>query len=198
MRPVSGTEKTLEDLTEAELVAIARARDGRSQAAFRALYDRFAREVLALLHPLLGDRDLAEDVLQETFFRIHVSLDRYDPTRSFRPWLYQIARHAALDALRSRKKADHALAGARDPRPAEDEAGAGAARREDEELAAHALRSLPEDLRALLVQRHALEMTLAELAESWSCAERTITTRLREAAGLFAQAVSLLRPKKRT
>jgi RNA polymerase sigma-70 factor (ECF subfamily) len=197
MGPVSGTEKGIGDATDAELVTIARARDARSQAAFRALYDRYGGEVLGLLVPLVRDRDLAEDVLQETFFRIHLSLDRYDAARSFRPWLYQIARHAAADALRSRNKDDHARAGAR-AGPAGDEAGAEAARREDEELAARALDRLPEDLRALLVQRHALEMTLGELAESWSCAERTITTRLREAAGLFAQAVSLLRPRRRT
>ena len=69
--------------------------------------------------------------------------------------------------------------------------------REDRELAARALDSLPDDLKALLVQRHSLGMTLPELAESWSCAERTITTRLREAAGLFAQAVALFRPTGR-
>jgi RNA polymerase sigma-70 factor (ECF subfamily) len=195
--PVSETKgRTLSELDETELLVAVRARDERSHAAFKVIYERFRGKVLALLVPLLRDPDLAEDVLQEAFFRVYVTLDRYDPARPFLPWLYQIAHHAAIDALRLRGKHEHLRDAARRVAPVGAEATEDAAQREDRELAARALDHLPGDLKSLLVQRHALGMTLAELAESWSCAERTITTRLREAAGLFAQSLSMIRRRE--
>lgn len=172
---------------DAELVA--RARREPERPALQALYLRYEREVYRLLLRLTGDRDLAEDALQETFVLVQRGLHRYDPDRPFRPWLLAVARNAGLNALRARRKEGP-------PLPAEDElpASAGgtpeaAAQREARGSARVALGRLPDESRALLIQRHALGQTLDQLAESWSCSERTIRNRLQRAGEELARAI---------
>lgn len=176
--------------SDGELVAIVRRHDAAADAAFRELYERHKDEAFTLLMRILRERSLAEDVLQEAFFRVYLSLDRFDPERSFRAWLQRIVRNAAIDALRTRTK---------EKRIEEDRARAtGAAsgdtvrevaEREAAARARAALLALPDEPRALLIQRHGSGLQLSELAESWACSERTIVNRLREAAGLLVQAL---------
>jgi RNA polymerase sigma-70 factor (ECF subfamily) len=69
--------------------------------ALDALYDRHASTVLGILVKVIGDRALAEDVLQETFWRVWKSASSYDAQRgSFTGWLFRIARNLAIDAHR--------------------------------------------------------------------------------------------------
>lgn len=187
MDPTKGKAGTAADLEDAALVA--RARREPERPALQALYQRYEREVYRLLLRLTGDRDLAEDALQETFVLVQRGLHRYDPDRPFRPWLLAVARNAGLNALRARRKEGP-------PLPAEEELPAGpggvqdeASRREARGRARAALGRLPDESRALLVQRHALGQTLDELAESWSCSERTIRNRLQRAGEELARAL---------
>jgi len=181
----------------AALVATARLRGANAReadAAFRALYERFAGEVLAFLERLLGERALAEDALQETFFRAHRGLDRYEPTAPFRAWLYQIARHVAVDAERTRRKHERldAVEVVAAEKRAEEQSNPVVSeleRDEDRAAARAALDSLPEDARALLLQRHGLGLTLDELAVAWQCTEKTVRNRLKAAASLLARAL---------
>lgn len=69
-------------------------------AAFDELVDRYVRELHAFLARFVGDRTLAEDILQETFLQIHLSADSFDPSQRFRPWLFTIAANKARDRLR--------------------------------------------------------------------------------------------------
>lgn len=164
-----------------------------SGPAFRLLYERHAGEVLAFLRKLLGQRALAEDVLQETFLRVHQHLDRFDPKRALRPWLFQIARNAALNAIRRRSKGGAKAAQdvyEHDPSQS-DPVLKQLAADEAQRAAATALATLPEESRALLLQRHGLGLKLAELAASWGVSERTIRNRLRRAIQDLTQALLL-------
>ncbi len=162
--------------------------------AFRRLYDRHKDGVFSFLARLLRDDALAEDVLQETFLRVHRSLDSYDPERSERAWVFQIARNAALDAIRVRKKTERILEETRRRSSTESQDATDlVARREEETSTRRALESLPPDVRAMLLQRHGLDMKVAELAESWSCTEKTVTARLRAAATKLAEELFKLR-----
>jgi RNA polymerase sigma-70 factor, ECF subfamily len=159
--------------------------------AFRALHDRHSAEVFRFLVRLVGEQSLAEDLLQETFFRVYQHLDRYDPKRPFRPWLFRIARNAALNVLRQRRKGGPKLdVTAVDP-SISDRISKTVAGAEAQQATARALSTLPDDVRALLVQRHGLGMKLQELAESWDVTERTIRNRLHAAVAELTQ--SLLR-----
>jgi RNA polymerase sigma-70 factor (ECF subfamily) len=175
-------------MDDAALVELARTHKEAAEKAFRELYDRYKDEVFAFLARLLRDDALAEDVLQEAFFRVYKSLDRFEPEKSFRAWLYQIARHAALDAIRIRRKEERlADEKARRVEGAVADSAAEAERADEVRRAKDALAALPEETAALLIQRHGLGMKLEALAESFSVNERTIRTRLVAAAALLAK-----------
>jgi RNA polymerase sigma-70 factor (ECF subfamily) len=70
-------------------------------AALDVLYDRHAGLALGLACRMLGDRQGAEDVVQESFLQAWRRADRYDPSRgSLRCWLLAIVRHRCVDVLR--------------------------------------------------------------------------------------------------
>ena len=77
----------------------ARARGGE-EPAFAALVRRYERELYGYLRRYLGDASLADDVFQNTFLQLHLKRDQYEAGRPVRPWLYTIATHQAIDALR--------------------------------------------------------------------------------------------------
>jgi RNA polymerase sigma-70 factor (ECF subfamily) len=73
--------------------------------ALGALYDRHARVVFALLIRIVGDRDSAEDLLQEVFLRAWQHARAFDDTRgTVRVWLHSIAHNLALNELRRRRR----------------------------------------------------------------------------------------------
>lgn len=75
--------------TDIELVKRTRAGDFD---AFATLYVRYARSLFRVIYAMTQDRAVAEDLLQETFFRVYRNLNRVDDSvDSLQPWLYRIA-----------------------------------------------------------------------------------------------------------
>ncbi len=73
-----------------------------SEDAFAALYDRHAGAVYAAAAGLTSDRQLAEDVVQETFLALWNRAEQFDPTLgSLAAWLLTIARNRTVDRLRA-------------------------------------------------------------------------------------------------
>ena len=68
--------------------------------AFGVLVRRYERELYGYLRRYLGDGSLAEDVFQNTFLQLYIKSSQYEAGRPVRPWLYTIATHQAIDALR--------------------------------------------------------------------------------------------------
>ena len=73
------------------------------QRAFETLYDRYAATVFGLTLKMLGDRQLAEDAVQEIFWRVWQRAASFDRSRAFAPWLFGIAHNYCVDELRRRK-----------------------------------------------------------------------------------------------
>jgi RNA polymerase sigma-70 factor (ECF subfamily) len=73
------------------------------EAALSALYDRYARTVYGVGLKILGNRSLAEDLVQEVFLKVWRSAGTFDSSRgSFSTWLYRVTRSCALDLYRKR------------------------------------------------------------------------------------------------
>jgi RNA polymerase sigma-70 factor (ECF subfamily) len=73
--------------------------------ALGALYDRHARVIFTLLVRIVGDRDSAEDLLQEVFLRAWQQAHTFNETRgTARVWLHGIAHNLALNELRRRRR----------------------------------------------------------------------------------------------
>lgn len=80
-------------------------REGRDASAFECLLRRHEPGLLGYLRRLLGgDRHLAEDVVQAAFLQVFLRSDRFESGRRFRPWLYGIATHRAIDVVRRRRR----------------------------------------------------------------------------------------------
>ncbi len=85
-------------ITHEELLR--RYRDTGQAEVFDELIRRSAGELHHYLARYLGDPTLADDVLQNTFLQVHAKCRLYQDGRPVRPWLYAIATHQAVDALR--------------------------------------------------------------------------------------------------
>jgi len=90
----------LANLPDADVVALAqRGRD----AAYRELIRRYERPVFSLVFRMVRDRELAEDLSQDTFIKVLQHIDRYRPEFKFSSWLFKIANNVAIDHLRRRQ-----------------------------------------------------------------------------------------------
>jgi RNA polymerase sigma-70 factor, ECF subfamily len=87
-------------LSDQEVVLMARA--GR-EAAYRELIRRYERPIFALLFRMVRDRELAEDLSQETFVKALNAIESYRPEFKFSSWIFKIANNAAIDHLRRRE-----------------------------------------------------------------------------------------------
>jgi RNA polymerase sigma-70 factor (ECF subfamily) len=90
----------LKAATDQEVVAAATA---GKEAAYRELLRRYERPVFSLIYRMVRNRELAEDLSQETFIKVLNALASYRPEFKFSSWVFKIANNAAIDHLRRRE-----------------------------------------------------------------------------------------------
>lgn len=154
--------------------------DGTDQL-FAELLRRYRLPLVNLAYQLLGDRDEAEDVAQETFVQAFLHLQRFRNKANLFTWLYRIAVNACRMRLRRRR-----------PLPLENEPSA-----LDDAMDEHAwirkhrvdevLRQLPEPLREVLILREIHELGYEEIAQVLGIPIGTVRSRLFAARQRFAQ-----------
>ena len=76
------------------------------QEAFRLIFDRYSRPVIAFIYDMVSDRELAEELTQETFVRAFRAIHRMRPETKLSTWLFGIARNVARESLRARTRAN--------------------------------------------------------------------------------------------
>ncbi|MEZ4585206.1 MAG: sigma-70 family RNA polymerase sigma factor [Gemmatimonadales bacterium] len=89
----------LRDKTDQEVVALAKQ---GSEIAFRELVRRYERPVFSLIFRMVRNKELAEDLSQETFIKVLNAVGTYRPEFKFSSWVFKIANNAAIDHLRKR------------------------------------------------------------------------------------------------
>jgi RNA polymerase sigma-70 factor (ECF subfamily) len=77
--------------------------------AFDRLYERFERPLFGFIRAQIGDAHEAEDLFHEAFMAVLREREARSGVRSFRAWLFQVARNLCLNRVRSRKRAGRAL-----------------------------------------------------------------------------------------
>jgi RNA polymerase sigma-70 factor (ECF subfamily) len=158
-------------------------------AAFEELVRRHCGLVHAIGYAHLGQREAAEDLVQEVFLRAHLSLDKYEAKASFAAWLSRIARNLATDWLRrgntsprlvpllSQQEAkmnripENRL---RDPRARAESA-------ETDKAVAEALQTLPPMQREIVLLHHCEEMSQRQIADQLGVNQATISRHLNRA-----------------
>jgi len=78
---------------------IARARRGEDEA-FRLIFDRYGRPIISFIYDMVGRRDLAEELTQETFVRAYKNLKALRDDTKLSTWLFGIAKNVARESLR--------------------------------------------------------------------------------------------------
>jgi RNA polymerase sigma-70 factor (ECF subfamily) len=112
--PIGGTPDDAPD------EALVRATLWGDADAFARLVRRYLRKAMAVALEYVGNREDAEDVVQDTFRRALEQLDRFDASRSFGPWFFTILRNTARNALKSRRVRQHEALGVEHPSGAAD------------------------------------------------------------------------------
>lgn len=105
---MNGTRKRVKSVlsqsTHSDEELLVRYRQTGERQYFAELVARYERELFSYLKRYLGDADLAEDAFQSAFLQVHLKCDQFEADRRFRPWLYTIATHQAIDARRRDKR----------------------------------------------------------------------------------------------
>ncbi len=142
-----------QDQTLHRAIAAAKAGDA---GALHYLYVRYADELRGYVTHIVGNRDDADDVVQDLFLKLTRKLRHYETQGvPFAGWLTRVARNAAIDHLRARRQIP--MADVRADRPVEDPGEGLRALRA-------ALRSLPHEQRQVLVLRHVVGLSPGEIA----------------------------------
>jgi RNA polymerase sigma-70 factor (ECF subfamily) len=169
--------------------------------AFTEIADRYQDRLLNFIYRTIGDRDRAEDLVQETFVRVYRHLHRFDPTRKFSTWIYTIASNLAKNELRNRARNPLVLFHSikrnweADHRPLEFEDNAYRPddlfrKRRVREQVESAVTELPEHHRVVFVLRELEGKTYEEISEITGVTLGTVKSRLNRARNKFAAIVA--------
>lgn len=176
------------------LATAGRDETGASWGRFEALYRSSRDDIYAYVLTLLRDRSAAEDVTALTFERAYARRRSFDRSRGEeRAWLFGIARNAALDELRRRRRTATLAA---EPHALSDEGFAAAGSDDEEELALRraavreALTGLAARERELIALKFHAGLTNAELAAVLGVSESNAGTLLHRAVQKLRRAVN--------
>ena len=179
----SGNDMTLAHLSDEILVAqVARG----DSAALETLYERYASTILGISLKTIGDQAIAEDILQETFWRVWRHAASFQTQLgSFTSWLFRITRNLAIDMYRQRSSRlpsfntiDDVPEFDQTPDPTANVAEQAQSSLKRQQVR-KALATLPPLQRQVIEMAYFLGMTRQEIAEATGEALGTIHTRAR-------------------
>lgn len=181
--------------------SVVRASLGGDPRAFTELVLRYQGRLLNFVYRTIGDRERAEDLVQEAFIRVHRHLGRFDQTKKFSTWIYTIASNLAKNELRNRSRnplvlfqsikknweVDHRPLQFEDARSRPDDLYR---KRFLHELVEASVAQLPEHHREVFVLRELEGKSYEEIAEITHCNLGTVKSRLNRARNAFAEIVA--------
>ena len=132
--------------------------------AFVSLYNRHKGGVYAFCLKMLLDRELAQDVTQDTFLRIYENRDRLLNVGAFRAWLYTIARNQCLNQLRRSGRHVAFEPGRNQAEPASETPVSRMEKHEQVEMVTRFLSQLKPEYREVLVLREYQNLSYEEIA----------------------------------
>ncbi|CAM4473132.1 RNA polymerase sigma factor SigW [Paenibacillus phoenicis] len=169
---------------DARLVKLARKGD---QEAFAELVDLYKDKLYHLGYRMLSNRHEAEDVVQETFLRVHKNWNRYDEKQKFSTWIYRIATNLCIDRLRKRKPSYYLDAEMNDQDgldgytliPGDERTPETEYLLSETQLTIHqAIEGLPAKYKSVIVLRYLQELSLQEISEVLDMPVTTVKTRV--------------------
>jgi RNA polymerase sigma-70 factor (ECF subfamily) len=174
---------------------------GGEERAFTELVERYQTRLLNFIYRTIGDREKAEDLVQEVFIRVYRHLHRFDRSKKFSTWAYTIASNLAKNELRNRSRNPLVLfqtiqkSYQDDDRPIEFEDPASRPddmyhRRHLRQIVEETVAKLPEHHRNVFVLRELEGKSYEEIAEITECNLGTVKSRLNRARNSFAEIIA--------
>jgi RNA polymerase sigma-70 factor, ECF subfamily len=172
------------------------------EMAFELLMERYQNRLLNFIYRTIGDREKAEDLVQEVFIRVYRHLHRFDATKKFSTWIYTIASNLAKNELRNRSRNPLVLfQSVRDKFADEEERPLDfedtAARPDDayhkrylQEAVEEVVGTLPAHHREVFVLRELEGKSYEEIAEITGVNLGTVKSRLNRARASFAERIA--------
>jgi len=168
---------------DAELMLRVKEGDG---ASFGVLLDKHRSSVVHFLQRMVQNQAVAEELAQEVFLRVYRSRSTYEPTAKFTTWLFRIATHLALNALRDGKNeraqerldddsAEQPVRQVSDRLPTVEQTLVYQARLDE---VRRAVAALPEKQRAAVLMHKYEEMEYSQIAKVLSCSESAVKSLL--------------------
>ena len=202
-RPVQNPFVQRESLEQSDDSGLVARFLGGEKRAFNVLVERYQTRLLNFIYRTTGDRERAEDLVQETFIRVYRHLHRFDQTKKFSTWAYTIASNLAKNELRNRSRNPLVLFQTirknweSDQRPLEWEDNTYRPddlyrKRHLRQMVETAVAQLPTHHRQVFVLREMEGKTYEEIAEITGCNLGTVKSRLNRARNNFAQLVAPL------
>ena len=195
--PGSAVREHLRTLEDGDVVA---AFLGGEERAFQELVSRYQTRLLNFIYRTIGDREKAEDLVQEVFIRVYRHIGRFDRSKKFSTWIYTIASNLAKNELRNRSRNPLVLFQTirknwqDDDRPLQFEDTT--ARPDDlfrkrhlRELVEESVAKLPAHHREVFVLRELEGKSYEEIAEITDCNLGTVKSRLNRARNAFAEII---------
>jgi RNA polymerase sigma-70 factor (ECF subfamily) len=172
-----------------EAFLLGRARQGEA-SAFEEVVKRHQRRVYGVALRIVRAHDVADDVAQEAFVRAWRSLDRFDLSRPFAPWVCRIAANLALNHVRSPRAREEGLPEGHGETPAPDAGPLGAVLDDEaRRVLDAAVALLPAEQRAVFVLRAFEDLSYDEIAEALGLQPGTVMSRLFRARERLARAL---------
>jgi RNA polymerase sigma-70 factor (ECF subfamily) len=168
---------------DAELMLRVKEGDG---ASFGVLLEKHRSSVVHFLYRMVQNHAVAEELAQDVFLRVYRSRSTYEPTAKFTTWLFRIATHLALNALRDGKNerlqerldddsSDMPVRQVSDRRPSIEQSMVYRARLDE---VRRAIKTLPEKQRAAVLMHKYEEMEYSQIATVLSCSESAVKSLL--------------------
>jgi RNA polymerase sigma-70 factor (ECF subfamily) len=161
--------------SDEELAEDVRAGD---QGAYALLYERYRRPLYLFGVRMVGGAEAGLDLVQETFLGFWERRRELERLRSFRGWLFTIARNRCLTLLRQRQTRARLDALAESDCAEAQPASGGLEAEEESRLVRRAVAELPLEQREVLVLREYLELSYREIAEITGATESAVKARL--------------------
>jgi RNA polymerase sigma-70 factor (ECF subfamily) len=188
------------ELREIDDTALVNAFLAGESRSFDVLVERYQARLLNFVYRIVGDRERAEDLVQEVFIRVHRHLGRFDRSKKFSTWIYTIASNLGKNELRNRARNPLVLFTSitqgwdDEERPLEFEDPS--ARPDDQfrkrhvkELVEQSVAKLPKHHREVFVLREIEGRSYEEIAEITHCNLGTVKSRLNRARNSFAEII---------
>jgi RNA polymerase sigma-70 factor (ECF subfamily) len=197
---ITSRSREITELRELDDTALVNAYLTGESRSFDVLVERYQTRLLNFVYRIVGDRERAEDLVQEVFIRVHRHLGRFDRSKKFSTWIYTIASNLGKNELRNRSRNPLVLFTSitqgwdDEERPLEFEDPT--ARPDDQfrkrhvkELVEQTVSRLPKHHKEVFVLREIEGRSYEEIAEITHCNLGTVKSRLNRARNSFAEII---------